>query len=175
MGHRRVEQASVSCIAPHSPLSRFAGDLRTLRVRLRSPVPQNTFEHELQGPQSEIVQALPHLCVLHFRVWFSDSQPKPLCSGWRRALRLRVWSPPEHLALHDCHAVHELSLQFTGQDCVLHFCCSWRLGHLSPPNLTPCIMMRFRCCIPSMPSDTHGSLHLDHSPHFETRQFTGQG
>jgi len=92
-----------------------------------------------------------------------------LCLAVVVMLRVRDWSPVEHVAEHMLQSLHSLTAQSTAQACALHTCVPDSDGHSAPPCATGTVMERARVCEPP----PHDLVHAPQPAHEPTEQSTG--
>lgn len=71
------------------------------------------------APHDVTIQSTGHGSVLHARSCLSGGHSPPF-SAAVRTKRLRSWRPPPHVAVHRLHAVHDVTVQWSGQGASLH-------------------------------------------------------
>jgi len=119
-----------------------------------------------------MTQSIGQLCVLHAVVADTARHPCPPHAGCTSTERVRDCEPPPHDFVHTAdQAVQSVSVQSTGQHCVLQTCVSvsWG-GHAMPPEMGVVVTVRERSFAP-LPQ---GCEHAPHRPHCESTQSTGQ-
>ena len=83
--------------------------------------------------------------------------------------RVAVWLPPPHVVEHAENADQAVTMQSTGQPCVLQDCdCDRDVGHAAPPFKAACVTLRVCTWMPP----PHLTEQADQSDQVDTPQST---
>lgn len=131
-GQGLVLHGWVWSVSPHAAPP-HAASCRTARVRVLVPLP-HALEHGSQLPHRDCAQSIGQHMVLQGCDWDRTGHEVPPCRAGMWMERVRCCTPPPHVLSHASQAPKSVTVQSTGQGCVLHGRSSVNAPQATPPH-----------------------------------------
>lgn len=134
---------TADCVSGGHGLPPLAGTVTTDRVCVLVPLPHDVEQFE-NSPQSDTTQSTGQGSVLQ---GWEDSRLShwfPPWAGARLTVRVRVWVPPPHDTGQTLYGPHSDNSQCTGHSFSWQSRVSESGGHLAPPLVEACLIVRVR-------------------------------